>query len=192
GAPPDGGAVSLLDGRRAAARQGDAGLLGPALVAARLLFEVARLVVVGVRLFVAVPITQRIGAFAQAVRAVVEALGAVLQILGLGALAQGRAVVSPRGRLRELRSGTFLRRRGAGSKDREEDAGQQAPARGAAPGHRVPNGWSSIAPFNRPEILAPAVTIAALLSVLLLSGVAVAAQRRDRHGRGQDLGTVEW
>jgi len=32
-----------------------------------------------------------------------------------------------------------------------------------------------IAPFNRPEVLAPAVTIAALLSVLLLSGVAVAA-----------------
>jgi len=32
-----------------------------------------------------------------------------------------------------------------------------------------------VAPFNRPDFLAPAVTIAALLSVLLLSGVAVAA-----------------
>ena len=32
-----------------------------------------------------------------------------------------------------------------------------------------------VAPFNRPEFLAPAVTIGALLTFLMLSGVAVAA-----------------
>jgi hypothetical protein len=40
-------------------------------------------------------------------------------------------------------------------------------------------GWLSllrpVAPFNRPSFLAPAVTVGALVSFLLLSGVAVAA-----------------
>jgi uncharacterized membrane protein len=32
-----------------------------------------------------------------------------------------------------------------------------------------------VAPFNRPQFLAPAITIGALLSFLLLSGIAVAS-----------------
>jgi hypothetical protein len=47
--------------------------------------------------------------------------------------------------------------------------------RGEARRHGMLALLKPVAPFNRPEFLAPAVTIAALLSVLLLSGVAVAA-----------------